>query len=171
MFSKKATKIYEIFTSDLTLCSNCQIDGEDFVNFCGLFRKHEQKQLTFILSILIPKWKSIMRRSKQTQKMNSEFIDSRLSVASDELGTFFVIQGRRSMMLLHQKIASLNVHAVCISWSVALIAQLVMGRTILLIWALDRLIVIKFYKSLLVFRGMKRQDYLFAFEIYWPLLN
>ena len=41
MFSKKATKIDEIFTGDLPLCSKCQIDGEDFVNFCGLFRKHE----------------------------------------------------------------------------------------------------------------------------------
>ena len=40
MFSKKATKIDEIFTADLTLCSKCQIDGEDFVNFCGLLRKH-----------------------------------------------------------------------------------------------------------------------------------
>ena len=38
MFSKKATKIDKIFTVDLTLC---QIDGEDFVNFCGLLRKHE----------------------------------------------------------------------------------------------------------------------------------
>ena len=41
MFSKKATKIDEIFTVNLTLCSKCQIDGEDFVNFCGLLRKHE----------------------------------------------------------------------------------------------------------------------------------
>ena len=41
MFSKKATKIDEIFTVDLTLCSKCQIDGEDFVNICGLLRKHE----------------------------------------------------------------------------------------------------------------------------------
>ena len=24
-----------------TLCSKCQIDGEDPVNFCGLLRKHE----------------------------------------------------------------------------------------------------------------------------------
>ena len=39
MFSKKATKNDQIFTADLTLCK-CQIDGEDFVNFCGL-RKHE----------------------------------------------------------------------------------------------------------------------------------
>jgi hypothetical protein len=28
----------------LTVCSNRQIDGEDFVNFCGLFRKHELYQ-------------------------------------------------------------------------------------------------------------------------------
>ena len=41
MFSKKATKIDKIFTVNLTLCSKCQIDGEDFVNFCGLLRKHE----------------------------------------------------------------------------------------------------------------------------------
>ena len=33
MLSKKATKIDEIFIVDLTLCSKCQIDGEDFVNF------------------------------------------------------------------------------------------------------------------------------------------
>ena len=41
MFSKTATKIDEIFTADLTLFSKCQIDGEDFINFCGLLRKHE----------------------------------------------------------------------------------------------------------------------------------
>ena len=35
MFSKKATKIDEI------VFSNSQIDGEDFVNFCGLLRKRE----------------------------------------------------------------------------------------------------------------------------------
>ena len=41
MFFKKATKFGEIFTVDLTVFSKCQIDGEDFVNFCGLLRKHE----------------------------------------------------------------------------------------------------------------------------------
>ena len=41
MFSKKATIIDEIFTVDLTLRSKCQIDGDDFVDFCGLLRKHE----------------------------------------------------------------------------------------------------------------------------------
>ena len=41
MFSKKATKIDKIFTVDLTLTTKSQIDGEDFVNFCGLLRKYE----------------------------------------------------------------------------------------------------------------------------------
>ena len=41
VFSKKATKFDEIFPVDLTLTTYCQIDGEDFVNFCGLLRKHE----------------------------------------------------------------------------------------------------------------------------------
>ena len=41
MFSKKATKIDQIFTGNLMLCNNCQMDGEDLVNFCGLLRKHE----------------------------------------------------------------------------------------------------------------------------------
>ena len=41
MFSKKATKIDKIFSIKLTLCSKCQIDGEDFFNFCGLHRKQE----------------------------------------------------------------------------------------------------------------------------------
>ena len=35
-FSKKARKIDEIFTFNFTLCSRRQIDGEDFINFCGL---------------------------------------------------------------------------------------------------------------------------------------
>ena len=41
MFSKKATKIEDVVTVNLTLCSKCQIAGEDFVSFCGLLRKHE----------------------------------------------------------------------------------------------------------------------------------
>ena len=49
MFSKKATKIEEIFTVDLTLCSKCQINGEDFVIFCGLLRKHKLNAYTFTM--------------------------------------------------------------------------------------------------------------------------
>ena len=41
IFSKKATKIDEIFTVDLTVTAYCLIDGEDFVIFCGLLRKRE----------------------------------------------------------------------------------------------------------------------------------
>ena len=41
MFSTKATTFDKIFTVHLTLCSKCQIDIEDFDNFCGLLRKHE----------------------------------------------------------------------------------------------------------------------------------
>ena len=41
MLSNKPTKIDEIFTVDLTLCSKCQINGEDFVNFCGLLKIHK----------------------------------------------------------------------------------------------------------------------------------
>ena len=44
MFSKKDTKIDEIFTVNLTLCSKFQIDGEDFINFCGLLRKQKLKR-------------------------------------------------------------------------------------------------------------------------------
>ena len=42
MFSKKkAIKIDKVFTVDLTVTTYCQIDGEGFVNFCGLLRKCE----------------------------------------------------------------------------------------------------------------------------------
>ena len=41
MFFKKATKIDEIFTVDLTLCSKLQIDGEDFVTFRAFLERHE----------------------------------------------------------------------------------------------------------------------------------
>ena len=46
MFSKKATKIDEIFTIDLILGSKCEIGGEDFVNFCDFLRKHELYQFS-----------------------------------------------------------------------------------------------------------------------------
>ena len=41
MFSKEVTKIDEIFTIDLMLCSKRHIDSADFVNFRGLLRKYE----------------------------------------------------------------------------------------------------------------------------------
>ena len=39
VFSKKALKIDKIFTFNLTVCSECQM--EDFVLFCGCLRKHD----------------------------------------------------------------------------------------------------------------------------------
>ena len=45
MYFKKATENDEIFTVDLMLCSKCQIVGEDFINFCGLLRKHERLEI------------------------------------------------------------------------------------------------------------------------------
>ena len=51
MFSKKATKIDEIFTVDVT----SRIDGEDFVDFCGFLRKH-QLYMFFSQDILVLVW-------------------------------------------------------------------------------------------------------------------
>ena len=50
-FSKKATKFEKIFTGDLTLTTYCQIDGEDFFNFCGLLRKDELYQIDFKVNL------------------------------------------------------------------------------------------------------------------------
>ena len=38
VFSKKATKIDEILAVNLTLCSKCQIDGEDYVNLIDVWK-------------------------------------------------------------------------------------------------------------------------------------
>ena len=45
----------EIFTVDLTVTTCCQIDGEDFVNFCGLLKKSE---LYYTLNNLLKKCKT-----------------------------------------------------------------------------------------------------------------
>ena len=49
MFYKKATKFDKIFTFNMTVCCNFQIDGEDFLNFCGLLRKSELKKIIYII--------------------------------------------------------------------------------------------------------------------------
>ena len=59
MFFKKATKIDEIFTINLTVTTYCQIGGEDFINFFGLLRKC--KLYSVLIKIIIKKnwpWKS-----------------------------------------------------------------------------------------------------------------
>ena len=48
LFSKKGTKIDEIFTVGLTLCSKCQIDGKDFREFlCRSQKTWTLKKLDF----------------------------------------------------------------------------------------------------------------------------
>ena len=47
MFSKKAAKIDEIFTVNLTLCSNCEIYGKD--NFRNTYYKKSYGHLTLVL--------------------------------------------------------------------------------------------------------------------------
>ena len=49
----------EIFTVDLTITTYCQIDGEDFVHFCGLLRKRE-------LYLLIDDWSEIKIQNLKT---------------------------------------------------------------------------------------------------------
>ena len=41
MFSKKTTRSAEIFIVNLTFTTLRQMDGEDFIGFCGLLRKRE----------------------------------------------------------------------------------------------------------------------------------
>jgi hypothetical protein len=53
MFSKKATKIDEIFTVNLTVTTYCQIDGEDFVNFCGLLVKLNYCENVLVITVLV----------------------------------------------------------------------------------------------------------------------
>ena len=73
MLSKKATKIDEIFTVDLTLCSKCQIDGEDFVNFCGLLRKHELYQNLFWPFTVWINWSSDLKNFENSRLSASNF--------------------------------------------------------------------------------------------------
>ena len=55
IFSKKATKIEKIFTVFLTLCSKCQIDGEDFVIFVAFLENMNftKKDTTICISYKI----------------------------------------------------------------------------------------------------------------------
>jgi hypothetical protein len=54
--SKKATKIDEIFTVDLTLCSKCQIDGEDFINFVAFLENTNFKRYENALRVIFDQW-------------------------------------------------------------------------------------------------------------------
>ena len=54
MFAKKATKFDKIFIIDLTLCSKCQIDGEDFRQF--LWPSWKIWTLNLVKITLLPVW-------------------------------------------------------------------------------------------------------------------
>ena len=70
MFSKTATKIDKIFTINLTLCSKCQTDGEDFVNFCGLLRKHELYNFPRYLPLLL----MLVCKTESLEKKSGEIV-------------------------------------------------------------------------------------------------
>ena len=61
-FSKKATKNDEIFTVDLTLCSKCQIYGEDFLNFCGLLENMNFIRFVKVFRLIKVELKTIFNR-------------------------------------------------------------------------------------------------------------
>ena len=52
MFSKDATTFDKILNVNWILTTYCQIDDEDFVNFCGLVRKHKLSELTMLSTII-----------------------------------------------------------------------------------------------------------------------
>ena len=77
MFSKKATKIDEIFTVNLTVTTYRQIDGEDYVNFCGLLRKRELKSPPKIF------WNAVkvLNISEEFKKLNQyKFVNSKSKI-------------------------------------------------------------------------------------------
>ena len=98
MFSKKTTKFDKIFTVDLTITTYCEIDGEDFVNFCGLLRKHElykqqsQLQIAWIFLLLLS-W--FLYKSKQiTRQVKKLKIHSGANLMSLFKSTLFCSQSK-----------------------------------------------------------------------------
>ena len=86
MSSKKAKKIDELFTVNLTLCSKCQIDGEDFFNFCGLLRKHELYKNLLNSTTHVTLYKVLAQR-----KVTTDAIGSSTSYATRWNQSFFRI--------------------------------------------------------------------------------
>ena len=75
MFSKKAEKIDEIFTFYLPPGSKRQMDGEDFVNFCGLLRKRELKLFFGQASLVHPVGLVCITRENCSTQSKSLFPD------------------------------------------------------------------------------------------------
>ena len=72
MLSKKATKIDKIFAVNLSVISNLQINSEDFVNLCGLHRKHELYQQFEIVKAKSTWPTHNHRKKKQIMKSRNE---------------------------------------------------------------------------------------------------
>ena len=75
MFSKKATKIDKIFNVDLKVTTYCQIDVKDFVNFCGLLRKHEiyfTLDLPFIFLRMVPNYEIYLLKNNDLQQLKGK---------------------------------------------------------------------------------------------------
>ena len=74
ILSKKATNIDEIFTDNLTICSKCLIEGENFLSLCGLLRKHKlydgylfSGNMYLIYPLLLAKWDKFQILSLKTK--------------------------------------------------------------------------------------------------------
>jgi hypothetical protein len=83
VFSKKATKIDQIFTVDLTLTARSQIVSEDFINFCGLLRKHElyrteNSRLTYCW--IHPPSQSTLGEQKWDLLMSDQSVDFQIKI-------------------------------------------------------------------------------------------
>ena len=74
IFSKKTTKIDEIFTVDLTLCSKRQSDGEDFSIFVAFL-----KNINFKIN-------SALKTSHSQCKCKSGFLSATLKVDNPHQG-------------------------------------------------------------------------------------
>ena len=59
------------FTVNLTLCSKRQIDGENFVNFCGLLRKHE---LYLHFFYFLPLWTTVRLLRKKLHNETNIYV-------------------------------------------------------------------------------------------------
>ena len=62
VFSNKATKFDNIFTIDLTLCSKCQIDGEDFRQFLWPSQKIQTLPYSNFVSVRSFIWIGLCKR-------------------------------------------------------------------------------------------------------------
>ena len=88
MFSKKATKFDKIFAVNLTLCSNYQIEGEDFVNFCGLLRKHELYLFASFYKLVI-----LLKKANISEGISKLTLKSLIRSPNKKEDTYRLLQG------------------------------------------------------------------------------